>query len=262
MIGKKYHKIISFIIFCVTLIVSLLGIFLPGTLMNTSGNLKENQVSSVPEIYYSASKTAMARNNSQKMKTSEKLQLIMGKWESTISKVANYEMPSEKYEVVKLARDGIKVLYEKGIYPNSITLDYGDWYTWDADCYKAVDAIFHTYTVYYWIVNFRKYDSNENHIVYILEDGTVFLAKAQYEEPLDITKIVNAASILDNEMEPSEIDTSREKISDWVVYPNADTAGMKWKALTSIMSESDKYSIVQAYSDKQYLYSYMPAMLD
>lgn len=256
--GKRYHKMAIAIIFCVTFIVSLLGIFLPGALMHTNGNLKENQVLSVPEIYYSASNSAMARNNSQRMKKSEKLQLISGQWESTISEAADYEMALEKYEAVESARAGIERLYNMGIYPDSISLDYGNWYSWNAACYKAVDAIFHTYTAYYWIVNFRKYDGSQSHTVYILEDGTVFLAETQYEGRFDITKIVNAADVIGDGMEPSEINTNQEMLSDWVVYPHTDTTNMKWKALISIASEDEKYSIVQAYSDNQYLYSYIP----
>lgn len=259
---ETHNKIVVAGIFCITAVSSLLGIFLPGVLLHSPDNLKENQVQNVQDSYYMASNTAMARNNSKRLKTSEKLQLISGKWESTILEADKYEMIFDEHEVVQMARDKLGEMYQLGLYQSNFLDEYGNWYTWETQCIKAVDATFKSYTAYYWVINLSRYDGTEKHTVYILEDGTLFYARGWYKEKINVTDMANAYDVEETGSRATDINPDQTSLSDWVCYPDADTSDMKWKALSFKTDEDGEYSIVQAYTNNEYLYSYAPYLED
>lgn len=155
------------------------GIFLPGLLLHKVSVRELGEAAAAPEGYYQASYSAMARNSSEKLDITEKLQLITGQWNSIKEEPQDFELEHTDYEVAELAQKGIGMLYQSGLYPEDIT-GYENWYSWQATPHKAVDTTFHTYTAYYWEVVFEKYDETISHKVYVLDNGTVFLAVAGY----------------------------------------------------------------------------------
>ena len=155
------------------------GIFLPGLLLHKVSVRELGEAAAAPEGYYQASYSAMARNSSEKLDITEKLQLITGQWDSIREEPQDFELEHTDYEVAELAQKGIGMLYQSGLNPEDIT-GYENWYSWQATPHKAVDTTFHTYTSYYWEVVFEKYDETISHKVYVLDNGTVFLAVASY----------------------------------------------------------------------------------
>lgn len=53
---------------------------------------------------------------------------------------------------------------------------------------KASDNTFNTYTAYYWIIRFEKYDGTQNHTIWMLEDGTIIMAKAHMKDISDMSE--------------------------------------------------------------------------
>lgn len=155
----------------------LLGTLLPGYVLKRESVSGLGMAESAPAGYYQASYSAVARNTSSKLAVSDRLRLITGNWESTLETPVDFELEQSDYEMVALAQQGIEELYQKGLYPDDIT-GYENWYGWQVIPHKAVDTTFHTYTAYYWEILFEKYDGTMRHRVYVLEDGTVFLALA------------------------------------------------------------------------------------
>jgi hypothetical protein len=94
----------------------MLGVFGPGILLHSGEILKENYVDRVPDKYYTASKTAMARNNSKRMKVNEKLKLISGQLGSLVMEAKDYEMSSE------VAHSSPLLIYSNKRYFKSLTI--------------------------------------------------------------------------------------------------------------------------------------------
>lgn len=254
------RKIIYRTLIAGTFFIALVGILLPGLLLIRYREREIGQVASVPAEYYSAAGSAMARNASANLGVYQKLQLITGKWESRLSEAASYEMDMEDYEAVAAAREGLKELYENGLYPSSVSTDYGNWYTWEAERYKAVDAVFQTYTAYYWEITFSKYDGTEHHTVYLLEDGTVFYAEAELGFGPEPDFLQSASDVLPamEDAEISAIDTEGENLADWAVYSAMDITGMQLMSLAEVTKEEETCYVLQAYSKSRYLYTIIP----
>lgn len=253
----KKAKIGVISIFVLSLIVMLAGIFLPGIMLHSNINIMADKVVVVPQKYYAASNSAMAKSNSKRMKTSEKIQLITGTWESTIQEANKYEMEMKDYEAVTLAQSSIEELYEAKLYPSLISTEYGSWYSWTAKSYKAIDSIFNTYTSYYWVINFTKYDGTERHEIYMLEDGTILCCVADYNEEVDVNGIENAFDILSSQgLDVYAKDTKEISIQELIKYPLAidDFEDIKRKTSCNIRKDEEEYNIVQAYSDNCYFY--------
>lgn len=254
------RKILYRIFFAGTFVIALVGIFLPGQLLIVQRESEMDQVAAAPPEYYSAASSAMARNVSANLKTYEKLQLISGKWESELSEAAVYETELPDYEAVTAAREGIEVLFQNGIYPSSVSTDYGNWYAWEAKPYRATDTIFHTYSAYYWKIVLTKYDGSERHTIFLLDDGTVFLSMAEYDTGFSPDSLTDAADYLKtlegNEVQKKE--TASEKPENWISYTDVDMAGLQWKSLTQVTRDEEVSYVLQAYSDDRYLYAVTP----
>lgn len=259
---KRTHKwskknIRNGMLLCGTAAIVLLGIFTPGRILAIQSESALNEVTAVPEQYYSSYSSAMARNASANLGVHEKIQLITGEWESEDMEAAAYEMELEDYEAVAKAREGIRNLYDTGLYPDSISTNYGDWYSWQATPCKALDTTFRTYAAYYWKIEFERYDGKTRHTVYLLEDGTVFLAKEYTQEAGDLEEIRDAGEVLGGLEELVAVvqnPTSRS-LSTMLPYYEGDLAELQWKSLTQISSGEDTCYALQAYSDYQYLFA-------
>ena len=242
-IQKKFR----FIAIClgVTGIV-LAGIMVPGAVLEAKQKSEYDKVAQVPKDYLPSS-SVMAKEASANLKLSEKLSLIDGQWDSTTDEAATYEMDEQDYQAVVTARESMEQLYEKKLYPVNLSPDYSNWYTWEATAYKACDNTFNTYTAYYWAIRFEKYDASESHTIWMLEDGTIVLARAQMKEKIDA----------------SQVETSQEKEvaqnSDYNTafgYSGIDFSGMNLINLQSATDEEsqESYEILQLLGDRDYVY--------
>lgn len=259
--NKKFHKTKNLLFLVVVLISVGAGILLPGRVLAIQEEQEYNQVSNVPEEYMSSS-SAMARSASSNLKTVERLQLIAGQWESNSQTARSYEMEQEDYEAVSIARDSMKNLYERGQYPVNLSSEYSNWYSWTAKSYKSVDTIFHTYTAYYWVIQLKKYDGAEEHTIWMLDDGTVFLAEAFLQEGIDPDNVTDVADAITEEEKTlytvTSLDTGEESIAERIPYDEIDRNGLSWKALTQVEEEEDIYYVLQLYGEKRYLFLITP----
>lgn len=250
-------KIRNIAVLCGTIAVALLGVFAPGRILAIQSESALDEVTAVPEQYYSAFSSSLARNASANLGIHEKIQLITGQWESETMDAAVYEMELEDYEAVAKARDGIKALYDMGLYPYSISTDYGDWYSWQAQPCKALDTTFHTYAAYYWKIEFERYDGETRHTVYLLEDGTVFLAESCAQESYSIDEISDVGETLARQEDLTAVvqNHANRSLTAMLPYFEGDLTGLRWKSLTQITSGEETCLAMQAYSDNRYLFA-------
>lgn len=161
-----------------TLCIAFAGFFLPGFLLQKKNTAGTGSVQPVPETYYSASSSAIARSASAKLSSYERTLLVSGIWESEITEAAATEIDQSEYAAVLLAQESIESLYQNGVYPVSLISVSGDWYSWESTLYKATETTFHTYTAYFWKIILTRYEGSETHTILMLEDGTILSANA------------------------------------------------------------------------------------
>jgi hypothetical protein len=232
------------IIIILTLIVAVGGVFMPGIILKHKGKSMLNKAESAPLEYYSAASSVVARNSSAKLSEYQKLQLISGAWESADSDAGRDESLITEYEAVTLAQAAIGRLNAAGLYPSTISSDYGNWYSWTADCYKATDTTFNTYTSYYWVISFSRYDETESHTVLMTEGGTVLLAVANIEAYKYTPENINSLySVLydkkSRETSVIALDSGDELMSNIPTYPHIELEGMEYLAASLLMVGRD-----------------------
>ena len=268
MIQKKWNKEIKRSKYTripvVVLVVALLGTFLPGWLLVGRSRGEMNLVEGVPVEYYSPANLAVARNASANLDTYRKLQLITGRWASEPGEAEAMEKSMEDYEAVKVAWQQVEVLYQSKVYPESILPDYENWYNWEAELCKVLDATFHTYAAYYWKMTFVKYDDSEKHCIYMTEDGTVFLAEVWKESGIKEGSISTISQRdLTAEYRLREMNTNKlskeQSIAAYLAFADVDAAGLHWMSLSELQVEEKKYHVLQLDSKKRYVYSLQPA---
>ena len=257
---KRKGKWKLWIMAVLAMAIAFCGIFLPGRILKWQSNLENDTVKAVPQEYYSAASSATARNASLNLKTIERLQLITGQWESTTQQISAYEMEIEDYEAVELAKTAIAELYAQQYYPEEIRTAYGNWYTWKAVPFKAVDTTFGIYTAYYWKIDFCKYDESAKHTVYKLEDGTVFYAQMEQKDSINGDAIANVfqRQALQSVYVVETISTENLLVEEQVPYTSLVGQDLQWKSYMKLTSEEDVYQILQAYSKDSYVWCVMP----
>lgn len=261
---KRKRKYKYMMIAAVVLVAAFAGIFLPGSLLKWRSGQQMNEVAGVPAEYYSPANLAVARKASANLGTYQRLQLIAGEWESKVTVAEADEGEIANYAAVAMAKEQLSALYDGGMYPVCLTSDYGNWYNWEAELYKAVDATFHTYTAYYWKLTFSKYDGTEKHLVYMLEDGTVFLADAWVEKGIDkekLTKVSDLGSFWEHNYEEvviQKMTTQQKKVNEYLAFGQVDASGLQWLDLTGLRTAERKYYALQLTSADRYLYALQP----
>lgn len=253
---RKHARMRKVLLLSGVCIVVLAGIILPGQVLAIREESAYDQVAAVPEQYL-ATNSAMTKNASMNLKMSERLRLISGQWESQTQEAGSFEMEQENYEAISLLREGMKELYHTRQYPVNLSSEYSNWYTWTAQSYKAVDTTFHTYAAYYWIIHFEKYDGRESHTIWMLDDGTIFLAEATMPDNIDSGGL-SAASVVMRETEEQTI-TALDMVNmpapaELVPYEDVGISGLTAKAWTQVESAEDSYQILQLYGGHRYLY--------
>ena len=235
--------------FLAVLFCLLAGIFLPGIFLDKKSGSDENKVHAVSKKYLSSS-AAMARSASLNLKGSERLELVAGKWESDTMQAETYEMAQSDYEAVMLAKEGLKKLYEKKLYP--LDMDgYGRWYSWEAFAYKAVDTTFHTYTAFYWVIKFQKYDGTDIHEVRMLDDGTIFMAYASQMSGFDSSRLRLASDVMGQEENVTIEDGDGFEPA---MYRNLDITAVSTLSECAYSEKEDYFFIRQSAGKDNYLY--------
>lgn len=153
----------------------LCAIFLPGVVLWWQQSQEFMRVHEVPADYYSADHSALARDASAKLTVEERLRLISGEWESETTRAGSEDMDLSAAQAAVLARQ------QCGGSAQDTRSNYKNWYSYKASSYKSVDVVFHTYTAYYWIISFTRYDRGNTVTVHMLEDGTVFKQEGEWK---------------------------------------------------------------------------------
>lgn len=261
-IKKKKYFYRAMVIFAAVL--SLLGTFLPGWILVRQSGKEMNMVDAVPVEYYSAANLAVARNASANLGIYQKLQLITGKWKSNVSETDSGERQMQDFEAVTLVKEQMDALYEYGLYPVSLRSDYENWYSWEAEFCKVVDATFNTYAAYFWKFTFAKYDGTEKHRVYMLEDGTIFLAEALGELGFEGESLTNFSG---TRIKPAlgltgitsvNAKDAELKIEELLAFSDVETKGLEWLDLARLAVNDREYYMLQASSENIYVISMQP----
>ena len=159
-----------------TIVIGLVGIFLPGIVLNATNTSILNIAATLPSEYYSNTTPTISRNASSQLSDYQKMMLISGAWESETKEADVAESTLTEYEAVNMAQQAIDNLYNHDNYPCTLDSGFKNWYTWTATLYKATESNFHTYAAYYWKLTFDRYDAKEHHTILMTEDGTVLCA--------------------------------------------------------------------------------------
>lgn len=235
--------------FLAVLFCLLAGIFLPGVFLDKKSGSDENKVHAVSKKYLSSS-AAMARSASLNLKCSDRLELVAGEWDSNTEQAEAYEMAQSDYEAVMLAKEGLKELYQKKLYPLDME-GYGKWYSWQAVPYKAVDTTFHTYTAFYWVIQFQKYDSTDIHEIRMLDDGTIFMAYASRMSGFDSSRLSLISDVMGQD-ENITIEDGRG--FEPAMYRNLDITAVSTLSECAYSEKEDHFFIRQSAGKENYLY--------
>lgn len=261
--NEKKNDIYRIVVVAV-LVLAMLGTLLPGFILVWQSKEQMNMVDAVPEAYYSPANLAVARNASANLGTYQKLQLITGRWESHMEQADSYDTEMEDYKAVELAKEQIDTLYQQGVYPTSLSSNYENWYSWEAEFCKVVDATFNTYAAYYWKLSFVKYDGSERHLVYMLEDGTIFLVEACNENGMESSAVSKISEVGVNvslgltRIVKKGVSEENQNLEEYFAFTDIETADLKWMDLVQFQMEEKEYYVMQLYSDDCYLYSFQP----
>lgn len=167
--NKKKHK--SLLLYVPVIVLA--GILLPGILLHLIFSMNLGKVLPAPRDYYIASNSVISKNASSKLTEYEKMKLISGAWESTETPVDSSQSDITEIKAIDFAKKAVEELYQSTLYPYHFDSSYGNWYSWDAELYQCTESTFHTYTAYYWLIHFYKYDDTETHTILMTENGTL-----------------------------------------------------------------------------------------
>ena len=197
--------------------------------------------------------SVMAKEASVNLKLSEKLSLIDGQWDSTTDDAASYEMDEQDYQAVATCRKNIEKLYEEKLYPVNLSPDYSNWYTWEAAAKKASDNTFNTYTAYYWIIRFEKYDGTQNHTIWMLEDGTIIMAKAHMKDISDMSEYKEVLQADDE----SQAENDLSAYKGYFDYSGIDFSKLNLISETTAVEQknNESYEVLQFLHENEYVYA-------
>ncbi|MCM1171733.1 MAG: hypothetical protein NC393_06350 [Clostridium sp.] len=173
---KKGNYIFRILIVSASLIAIFSAIFVPELLLDKKSKHALSQVMEAPDSYYLTSQTATARNASSKLSALDKIRLICGVWDSSMTQCDIAEGFLTMDDAVSLAREQMELYYQAGLYPASLYSDYNNWYSFDCNLYKYTDNTFQTYTSYLWEITFTKFDTSTYHTLLMSENGIILAA--------------------------------------------------------------------------------------
>lgn len=191
--GKKAMQCLNLYKLFISLIVIIIAccsLFLPSFMLNRKLEKDLNKTMQAPKEYYNTSTSAISKELSSQMSSYEKMELITGIWPREIQEVSISDTDFNVWDYIDEAKSDINNLYLKELYTSQITTDYNNWYTFDARLYLCTDTTFNTYSTYYWILTFTKYDRSQVHHVLLTNDGVLLCAyNCPYEEEVDILEL-------------------------------------------------------------------------
>ncbi len=187
---KKEKLIFKILFITASLIAFFSAIFVPKLLLNKKSELSLSHVMEAPDSYYLTSRTATARSASSKLSALDKIRLICGVWDSSMTECDVTEGFLTIDEAVLLARAQMEIYYDAGLYPASLYSGYDNWYSFECNLYKYTDTSFQTYTAYLWEITFTKFDTSTYHTLLMSESGTILAADTNmpFNNPKDIYK--------------------------------------------------------------------------
>ena len=162
-------------------------------------------------------------------------------------------MDEQDYQAVATCRKSIEKLYEEKLYPVNLSPDYSNWYTWEAAAKKASDNTFNTYTAYYWIIRFEKYDGTQNHTIWMLEDGTIIMAKAHMK---DISDMSEYKAVLQTDDE-SQAENDLSAYKEYFDYSGIDFSKLNLISETTAVEQknNESYEVLQFLQENEYVYA-------
>lgn len=250
------------------------GFLLPDLALNYHARSQIHQIESIQQSDNQNNPTIM-KNASLQLSDYERIQLISGAWESKVTNANEEEATLNKADALKLVKSSIYDLYSSGHYPVNLNSGFGNWYTWEADFFKATDSHFHTYAAYFWKFHFIRYDGSETHTIYMMENGTLLQATTnatmehskeflkEEEAPnasfVPITKDVFSAL----PMYEGEQCSAEELISGYVTLPENITL-TTMDEVDALITEKQNYSYLLVYTAQRqdgFIYCEIPYQL-
>ena len=235
---KDSFKLIIMSVAVICIVIA--GIVVPGIVLEANQKSEHDHVAKVPKSYL-PSGSVMAKEASANLKLSEKLSLIDGQWDSTTDDAASYEMDEQDYQAVATCRKSME------------KLDYSNWYTWEAAAKKASDNTFNTYTAYYWIIRFEKYDGTQNHTIWMLEDGTIIMAKAHMKDISDMSEYKEVLQADDE----SQAENDLFAYKGYFDYSGIDFSKLNLISETTAVEQknNESYEVLQFLQENEYVYA-------
>lgn len=264
------------------ILVTVLGIVLPGLLLHITFSSKLGAVSPISTDLYDTSNSAIAKNASMKLTEYERMKLISGSWASTQTEIDTSSASISEVDAVELARAAVSELYTANAYPYHFDSTYDNWYSWKTNCYQCIEASFQTYSAYYWKVTFYRYDTDEVHEVLITENGTLLAIrnnipketiqelpnsrdttmrnyyKSQYADTENIIFLDSEFRVPTYSNFSIEADSSSSQI---MVLNNSDVtdlATFRNMVHSQIPDDTEIYHIYQGYNDKYFMMYCIP----
>ena len=164
-----------------TLLLAAVCILLPGRVLDYLSKKDVAVMKEVPAEYYAGPSESVILNSSRQLSDVQNLMLVTGVWESQVTTVDQSACRLTGIEAKDLAVSRINALAKKGLYPCSIGEDIKQWYSWDAEAFRAIDTTFQTYAAIFWRVSFVKYDHTEKHTIILTEMGTALYVDVHTE---------------------------------------------------------------------------------
>ena len=147
-------------------------------------NAGTNFVFTPPAENYQIDNAALSAMASMQLTNYEKIRLISHAWEGSSESVGAQYSDEDAYSMVELAKKNMREYYRIGLYPSNFMSEDGDsWYNWKAKRYCSTDATFHRFSAYYWTIALSKYDQSEDHMIIMMEDGTILFAACEIMNP-------------------------------------------------------------------------------
>ena len=139
------------------------------------------------------------------------------------------------------------------LYPVNLSPDYSNWYTWEAAAKKASDNTFNTYTAYYWIIRFEKYDGTQNHTIWMLEDGTIIMAKAHMKDISDMSEYKEVLHADDE----SQAENDLSAYKGYFDYSGIDFSKLNLISETTAVEQknNESYEVLQFLQENEYVYA-------
>lgn len=206
-----------FISLIFTMLSIAIGVFLPQYILMKTTKHRDSVITYAPEEYYLPSNSAIAKKTSEQMLLTDKIKLITGAWESTVTQIPVTESSLSEEDAINLAIRSMQIFYENRYYPYSIDststyffpaqpLDEDDYTTvndisYSVNLYKIIDNTFNTYSTYLWNINIVQLSTSLQHSILMTEDGTILAAQVSSIDNLKVEKTFGGESILTTELD-------------------------------------------------------------